>query len=39
METFSLTRLDILDTQGNADEALLPPLSREDILRLCSISG
>jgi pyruvate dehydrogenase E1 component alpha subunit len=34
IETFSVTRLDILDREGNADEALLPPLSREDCLRL-----
>ena len=32
--TFSVTRLDILDSEGNADEALLPGLSREDVLRL-----
>ena len=34
IDTFSVTRLEILDTEGNADEALLPPLSREDTLRL-----
>ena len=34
IETFSVTRLDILDTEGNADESLLPTLSREDTLRL-----
>jgi len=34
IETFSVTRLDILDSEGNADEALLPPLSRDDIVRL-----
>jgi pyruvate dehydrogenase E1 component alpha subunit len=34
IETFSVTRLDILDREGNIDEALLPPLSREDTLRL-----
>lgn len=34
IETFSVTRMDILDREGNADEALLPPLSREDCLRL-----
>jgi len=34
INTFSVTRLDILDSDGNADEALLPGLSREDTLRL-----
>lgn len=34
IETFPVTRLDILDAEGNADESLLPPLSREDTLRL-----
>jgi len=34
IETFSVTRLDILDVEGNADEALMPPLSRDDIIRL-----
>ena len=34
IDTFSVTRLDILDTEGNADESLLPSLSREDTLRL-----
>jgi len=34
VNTFSVTRLDILDPEGNVDEALLPDLSREDTLRL-----
>lgn len=34
INTFSVTRLDILDPEGNADELLLPGLSREDTLRL-----
>ena len=34
IDTFSVTRLEILDTEGNADETLLPSLSREDTLRL-----
>jgi len=34
IKTFSVTRLDILDPDGTADESLLPRLSREDTLRL-----
>jgi pyruvate dehydrogenase E1 component alpha subunit len=34
IDTFSVARLDILDPDGVADEALLPPLSREETLRL-----
>lgn len=34
INTFSVTRLDILDPDGTADESLLPHLSREDCLRL-----
>jgi pyruvate dehydrogenase E1 component alpha subunit len=34
IDTFSVTRLDILDPEGVVDEALLPDLSREDTLRL-----
>lgn len=34
IDTFSIERLEILDPQGNADESLLPDLSREDFLRL-----
>jgi pyruvate dehydrogenase E1 component alpha subunit len=34
IETFSVARLDILDPEGNADEALLPPLSRDDMVRM-----
>jgi len=34
IETFSVMRLEILDVEGNADEALLPHLSTEDTLRL-----
>lgn len=34
LETFSVSRLDILNPEGDCDEALLPPLSDEDILRL-----
>ncbi len=34
IDTFSVSRLDILDPEGIADESLLPSLSREDSLRL-----
>lgn len=34
IETFSVTRLEILDAEGNVDEALLPPLSRDDMVRM-----
>ncbi|MRR33522.1 pyruvate dehydrogenase (acetyl-transferring) E1 component subunit alpha [bacterium] len=34
IETFSVKRLDILDVEGTVDEALMPPLSRDDIIRL-----
>ncbi len=34
IETFSVTRLDILDAEGNVDEALLPPLSSDDMVRM-----
>ncbi len=34
LQTFSVTRLDILNPEGDCDEELLPPLSKEEILRL-----
>ena len=39
INTFSIMRLDILDSEGNADEALLPDLSREDTLHLYETAG
>ncbi len=37
LESFTVKRLDILDEKGNADEALMPSLSNEDIKRFYEV--